>query len=445
MIKEILVFSSRVFALGLISILLGTQPVAAEGEQRAELTQLRAEIERLLVRVAELEARQAAAGVAAPVAAAAAPAVAPTGAPVPVTAAVSWRWSGDLRYRSETLDIEALPNRQRDRVRARIGFSAEVGEDVSAVWRASTSDGLDPRAANTTLDQLGKRKTIGIDLAYLRWRPGGADSSWQVTAGKMLAPWRMTPGFFFDTDVNPEGLAIAWQQAAGGPFASVYYLSLLERRTARDSSIWGAQLGWRGQATTVAMAYFDYQTVQGYDPFLDRNPAAAFGNSLVRGVSCRAGVADCLAQDFDVLQGLVDYRGELASALGGWPIRLHAEYALNLGYESASRAATGAVAARGAGDEAFSLGITLGETQTAGGWQWGLVYQDVERDALFAPWLDADFASGFSASSGWVWRLGYALTPRWQLNASWFDTERVLEGGADIREQRLHLDVNTRF
>ena len=438
MIKEIVALSSRVSRIVLISILVGATPLWAAGETsstsspqdpRAELAALRAEIEILLARVAELEARQSSA---------AAP-PAPAAAGPSFTAAVSWRWSGDARYRSETLNIESAPTRQRDRVRARVGFTAAVNDDVTATIRVATSDDLNPRAANVTLDQLGQRKTIGVDFAYLRWRPGGAEAQWQFTAGKMPTPWRVTPGFFMDTDVNPEGLAIAWESGAEGPFASLYYLSLLERRTARDSWILGAQVGWRGEATTLAMSYVDYQAVQGFDPFLNRDPAAAFGNSLTSGAVCREGLTRCLAQDFDILQGLIDYR----ETVGSWPLRLFAEYAVNLGFD-ASRAAPVA-AGRGSGDEAFSLGLTLGEARTAGGVELSAIYQVVEHDALYAPWLDADFASGFSASSGLVWRLGYALTPRWVLNASWFDTERVLESGADRREQRLHLDVNTRF
>lgn len=457
MIKEIVALSSRVSRSFLISILVGATPLWAAGETsstsspqdpRAELAALRAEIEKLLARVAELETRQSSAATAAANAAPTAPAAAATPAvaasakgSVPATAAVSWRWSGDARYRSETLNIEGAPTRQRDRVRARVGFVADVSEDVTAGVRIGTSDGLDPRSANVTLDQLGERKTIGIDLAYLRWQPGGRHAAWQFTAGKMPTPWRVTPGFFFDTDINPEGLAVGWKVGDQGPFASLYYLSLLERRTTRDSWILGAQVGWRGEAMTLAASYVDYQSVQGFDPFLDRNPAAAFGNSLATGSACMAGLTQCLAQDFDILQGLIDYRGTLASR----PLRLYAEYAVNLAFERSRLAPVAGNAARGGGDDAFSVGVSWGDTRAAGGLEVSAVYQDIERDALYAPWLDADFASGFSASSGLVWRLGYALTPRWVLNASWFDTERVLESGADRREQRLHLDVNTRF
>lgn len=444
MIKEIVRRSSRVSILGVASMWIGAHPVWAQGgaqagaqvEAQAEIAELRAEVEKLLARVAELEARQAASA-SASVAVAAATAAPPVAKPAEVT----WRWSGDVRYRHETLELGSDPNRQRDRIRARIGFTADVGEGVSAVVRVATSDGLDPRSANVTLDQLGERKTIGVDLAYLRWQPGGAGSDWQLTAGKMPTPWRVTPGFFHDTDVNPEGLAIAWQSGKTGPFASLFYLSLLERKTDRDSTLLGGQVGYRPTPEwTFALGYFDYQTVQGGDPFLDRDPAAAFGNSLTT-LGCRSGVSRCLAQDFDVLQAQVDYRTERWA----WPLRVHAEYGRNLAFD-ADIASTLTRYRAGAGDEAYSLGFTVGEARAAGGIAYSVLYQDVERDALFAPWLDADVASGFSAASGTILRVAYALTPRWILNANWFDAERHLEGEAgERREQRLHLDVSARF
>ncbi len=449
MIKEIVSLSSRVSALALVSIAIGAAPLSLHAEPQDEIAQLRAEIEKLLARVSELEARQAAA-VAAPVVTAPASAPASQGAPAPARAAVAWRWSGDLRYRSEFIEIGTAPDRQRDRIRARFGFTAEVSEGVSATVRVATSDGLDPRVGNATLGQLGERKTFGVEHAYLRWQPSGELADWQVTAGKMPTPWQVTPGLFLDTDVYPEGLALAWQGRDTGFFASAFYVSLTERSQSSDSTLLGAQLGWQVTPDAkLALGYFDYQTMQGADPFLNRNASLSFGNSLTSGAACRAGIARCLLQDFDVLQGLVDYRTERF----GWPLRLHAEYARNLAYDSGLFAIAGQTAEKGAGDEAYSLGVTLGETNAPGSMQWSVIYQETERDALFAPWLDADFASGFSASSGMVLRFGYALTPRWRLNASWFNTERELtvgEGaaadtGTERREQRLQLDVNTRF
>ena len=446
MIKELLSFPSRVSLSLLVTMVIGAAPAWAQTDP-SEIAQLRAEIAQLLARVAELEARQqAASSQATPPQAelATAPTTTASPTPAPVPAAVSWAWSGDFRYRSESLDIDSAPNRQRDRIRARVGLTATVSDDVSAVVRISTGDGLDPRSANATLSQLAERKSLGVELAYLRWQPGGESADWTVLAGKMPPPWQRSPSYFLDTDINPEGLAALWQPAKTGPFASVYYFSLLERKAARDSTLWGGQLGWRWNGgTQLALGLFDYQHVEGSDPFLDQDPAAAFGNSLTTGVLCRVGVARCLAQDFQILQGLVDYR----SKEWGWPMRLYAEYARNLAYDRGRALATGGSLGDGAGDQAYALGFTLGEARTPGGVEWGLLYQDVERDALFAPWLDADFGSGYSAASGWVMRLGYALSPRWVLNATLFETDRDLDptAGRERGEERLHLDMNARF
>lgn len=460
MIKVFKSLSSRAVIAASIIMLIGASPTgasstgaspASDQSDREEIAQLRAEIEQLLARVAELEARQQASS--AEVATAVVPSAASAGASSAVSAGasaantaatLSWRWSGDFRYRSESLDIDSAPHRQRDRIRARVGFTATVSEDVAAVLRIATSDGLDPRSANVTLSQLAERKSLGVELAYLRWQPGGADADWTWLAGKMPPPWQRSPSYFLDTDINPEGIAAQWQRGRTGPFASIYYFSLLERSAARDSTLWGAQLGWRwSEGTQVALGLFDYQAVEGNDPFLRQDPAAAFGNSLTTGSLCREGVTRCLAQDFQVLQGLIDYRTQR----GALPIRLYGEFARNLAFDTSRARSTGGLLGNRAGDQAYALGITIGEARNAGGVEWGLVYQDIERDALFAPWLDADFGSGYSAVSGVVMRLGYALSPRWMLNATWFETERDLAPSFDRErgEQRLHLDMNARF
>ena len=52
----------------------------------------------------------------------------------------------------------------------------------------------------------------------------------KLTFGKMRYPWvRPTSRLFFDGDINPEGIAVNWQQGATGLFASAFYTQLAER------------------------------------------------------------------------------------------------------------------------------------------------------------------------------------------------------------------------
>jgi len=144
----------------------------------------------------------------------------------------SFQWKGDFRYRNENIDQEYVANRNRDRIRVRTGFTARVNDTIRTEVELTTSEGADPRSPNQTLGTSGTaagpnaRKNIYIDLAYAEWQP---HPDWKFTFGKMKYPWVRPAGntFFFDNDINPEGLAANWTH--GNFFASTYYDILTER------------------------------------------------------------------------------------------------------------------------------------------------------------------------------------------------------------------------
>src|SRR5262245_28585423 len=107
-------------------------PILAQPNASAEIAAIRAEITALSARLERLEQTTASA-VAAP--AAGAPAAAPA-TPVVVeprvaaTVAPNVRFSGDLRYRHEAINEEGGTERERQRIRARFGVTADVAQNV---------------------------------------------------------------------------------------------------------------------------------------------------------------------------------------------------------------------------------------------------------------------------------------------------------------------------
>src|SRR5688500_3344111 len=101
---------------------------AAQPAADAEIAAIRAEIAELIARLERLEQASVPPGGAA---AAAAPAAAPV-AETRVAAATppALRFSGDLRYRHEAINEEGEPERNRHRIRARFGVTADVTEKV---------------------------------------------------------------------------------------------------------------------------------------------------------------------------------------------------------------------------------------------------------------------------------------------------------------------------
>ncbi len=461
-------------ALGatLLAVNCPAKAVAAEGRPAtvsvAEVEALKVELARLQQRLAALEAAQQAQ--AAELRAASAASAAQTAIDAEQQEAIDrttdvlaqtragigdwvgrFQWKGDLRYRNETIDQQySATERNRDRIRARVGFVARVNDTVRVELRATSGDG-DPRSANQTLTNSNSRKGLLIDLAYGEWVPS---EEWRVLAGKMPYPWQRTASYFFDGDVNPEGLAVQWRRGADGLFGSAFYTHLAERGTRADSNMLGLQLGWRGKVLddgrlTLAAAYFDHGAVEGYNPFWNNSADNAFGNTVIANPAiCRRGIATCLANDFDVLQVQAEYTTEL----GGRPLTLFADLARNLAAERGD-ALQGVEAGL---DSAYAAGFTWGRASAPQSWEIGYLWQQVEKDALFAQWIDSNYGDGRTDARGGVLRLAYAPSRNWRINATYFMNETNVDGpvavslpvaqtvrGRDYR--RLQIDLNTSF
>jgi hypothetical protein len=375
-------------------------------------------------------------------------------------------FAGDLRYRNETFDVQYVDrNRNRDRVRARLNATFRANDTVTGVLGISTG-GADPRSGNQTMTDQNARKDFDLDLAYVTWAP---NARWKFTAGKQRYPWQRTSAFFYDGDVNPEGIAASY--SSGNFFASTFYDWLAERAlsfsaptgTNTDSIMYGAQVGYRfplsdSTKLTVAGAYFNFEGVQGYNPFFG---GSSFGNTTTTSAAVcsrtlAAGTA-CLLSDFDIIEGFAD----LTTSVGGRPLRFFVDYARNTGAE-----VNPAVDEKL--DTALGAGVSYGAASAAKGtWELGVTYQQVQKDALFGQLLDSDFGDGNTDTSGFVLRGGYTVARNWTLNAALYLNElanevpqsvtvfdettpapydtRVIGGINDRDYKRLQLDLNFKF
>ena len=202
-------------------------------------------------------------------------AVAPpaTDARVAAAAPPNVRFSGDLRYRHESINEEGQAERQRQRIRARFGVTADIAENVRVGLTLATG-GDDPVSANQSLDTGFSRKPIGVDRAFFTW---AATDELTFTGGKMANPF-YRPGnhhLIYDNDLNPEGLALRY--ARGNWFANYAGLWVEERAAADDSIMLGGQFGYRstlneGARFTVGASYYDYLQTQGQTPFWNGDP-----------------------------------------------------------------------------------------------------------------------------------------------------------------------------
>jgi len=56
-----------------------------------------------------------------------------------------WKWKGDFRVRNENIEQELSPDRNRTRMRVRLGFEAEVNPTVKAGFQFATTENGDAR------------------------------------------------------------------------------------------------------------------------------------------------------------------------------------------------------------------------------------------------------------------------------------------------------------
>jgi hypothetical protein len=231
---------------------------------------------------------------------------------------------------------------------------------------------------------------------------------------------------FWDNDINPEGLAVTY--SAGSLFGSAWSYWIEENvqtgaatttATSSDTKMYGLQFGNRfdigSNNLTIAASYYDLAAAQGRRPFYNN---ASNGNSLT--------ATGGLAYDFQVVGLMAEYN----TKLGHLPLQVWSDFAKNLDAEF---------------DTAFTLGTLVGRASNPGTWEFGLAYQLIEKDALFAQHIDSDFGSGLSDADGWVLRAGYAPLRNWVLNATYFKNANNHDVGMPYDFDRLMLDFNSKF
>ncbi len=356
---------------------------------------------------------------------------------------------GDFRYRHEniqqdrvvgsgaTATVDDAADRDRQRIRARLGFDAKIGDHLKGTLLIATG-GDDPRSSNQTLGSNGTRKSIGLDMAFVDWTPvAGVD----VILGKQpWAHWRPGTSMFYDGDYNPEGIAVKFDR--GMLFGSAYGTWLTENYTADpdgtnyDSRLMGAQVGMKfplfGGETRIAAHYYDCVACENKSPLYGNN---ANGNTTYRvGTS----TTNLLAYDYNV----AELSAEMNTTLFNLPFQLWADYARNMASDVEY-------------DTAYALGASLGKASNPGDWLAGVWYQSIDKDALFGQIVDSDFADGRTDGDGFVLRAAYAPVKNFNIMATYFinslnkDVAPVsgdgFRTGDGLDYNRLQLDLNYKF
>ena len=344
-------------------------------------------------------------------------------------------------------------DRQRLRVRARLGATITVDDTWGGGIRLTTGSSTDPLSANQTLGNYGNRYTTTFDRAFIRWRSG---QNANAVLGRFGNPWFGTD-LVWANDLSFDGVALQWTPDFGrfgrGFFTAAAMPVQEVELAAADKWLYGLQAGlqWPGNNTVsgrVALSYYHYSKVKGQanapsSRLLDTTaPAFAQKGNTYFNISSEPGrTLLALAADYHLvgLTGSLDLR-----TFGDKRLVLTADVVKNIGYNEAE------VSARlGTRVEAQTLGYLLraslgdADVDAAGKWQVFLSYKRTERDAVLDAFTDSDLRGGGTDVKGFTLGGSYGLGRNTSLTLRWLGADAI--SGAPLALDTLQLDLFLRF
>ena len=294
--------------------------------------------------------------------------------------------NGDFGYRFDSVEAGTAPKSEKDRMKVELVLNAKVNDKVTFVTGARTGS-----AFNSTYDDFGGNaglKDVGLHLAYVEY---AAMDNVKVRLGKMHQPWAGSSSLFFDRDIKPEGLAVAFAHKSG-LFANASSLKIVEGGANDDAKVQSLQVGLKKEvgplSLTGAAALHNHRNVVGADVNLQQ----AFG--------------------------------EVGTKFAGLPVTAFVDFMRN---DKAN-----------ADNQALAYGVKVAK----GKWDVSAFHQKVEANAQYGLWHDSDFSGAVGNHKGYGLTAGYKVAKGWKVNAKYFDVER---GANKEAYKRLLVDLNYMF
>ena len=374
--------------------------------------------------------------------------------------------------------------RNRFRIRARFGVKARVADSVTAVIRVATGGaggGSNPVSENQTLGSYDTRGSIGLDRAYVEYRP----FNWMtVDAGHFGNPFYAPTELVYSVNFTPDGLALKFNHSLGEDLVGILTAAALpiqqqdnEVLSVGSNSVSGGLskwlfayqtgLGWRfsdNDDLKFAVAYYNYLNVEGRQApvtnefIFDSTQAAQisgccqFGNSVFD----IHGLTDATTPGATPLFGLLSRFRELnfstsVDVADFSPIHVifDADYVKNLGFNSAeilARTGQSGIRSRTVGYEGK---VTVGYPNLVkpGEWSAFVDYRYVERDAVLDTFTNSDFFLGATDNKGYTIGGRYDFARNTQIGLRWMSGRDINldDFGARLAIDVLQVDLTTSF
>ena len=339
--------------------------------------------------------------------------------------AANTQLKGDVRVRYENIHIEDEPDnggrdKDRQRIRARIGAFSQVNPEVEAGIQIASGGSKDARSTNQDLSDYFNKKDLWLDLAYIDYHPLQVPGL-KVFGGKMKQPWVSMGDTIWDGDINPEGAAATYSRKFGDTelFGSAGYYVLQDNidgdgvQFEHDLRLYAGQVGTRffpGDRFKVTVG----GSIYAYDNASDSAALRVNGNTTDK------------FRLFEAF-GQVDVLGLPL------PLSVYGQIAHN-------------AAARGVDadqDQAWLVGVMTRLFDVGIDYN----YRDVQRNGVVGAFTDSDFASGFVDSRGHKLKLKYDLSKNFAVGATYFmaksDAASRFTDNASVNT--LQVDVEAKF
>jgi hypothetical protein len=335
-----------------------------------------------------------------------------------------WKWasrikiSGDMRVRYEDKQSDRKGvHENRQRIRARLAIAAKINQEVNVGFRLVTAGGR--RSSNQDLEGRFVGKRIFFDRAFIDWHPNFAPGT-HIIAGKMPQPWySLKQGLIWDTDVNPEGLAVTYQQqfeifkikASAGYFIVDDGKHLVANLTenngfSEDQKLFHGGVSGEVKFTETVKASVGFNTYI-YDD--------AMGNHT---------------NNLNTDAELYELAGKLDIKTYFMPIKLYAQYVINAAAIDAHQ------------NVAWLAGIGTQYKQISLNYN----YRDTQEDAVIDSLNDSDFAVGNTASRGHKIKLGYKLSKNFSTYLTYYAAKEYGRHNIDGNDVNvLHVDLKAKF
>ncbi len=387
-------------------------------------------------------------------------------------------------------------DRTRFRERFRLGFDAQITEQIKAGFRFATSNQFSPVSNNQTLGNTGQSWEFAIDRAFLEYDyvDGDGHDWFTLSGGRIANPW-VSSDVVYDPDLSFEGFAgtLRWpfnqsdsdvktyvapnptgrfgvnmgQQKPDSVFATAGVFPIQEVDfSSSDKWLFGGQIGadwlvFDQSRLIVQGSYYHYKNISArrnafesrqYDwtapEFMQKGNSLVAINDAKNQPACNTGSLGAqnvclvgLASGFQIFNASVmfDY-----ADFAPTHVFLTFDYAKNLGFDEEK-------IFRQFGDRiepktnAYQVRLDIGRPDLRHFGDWGayFAYRYLERDSVLDAFTDSVFHEGGTDAQGWVIGATYAVATNTWFNLRWFSTDAI--DGPPLSVDTLTVDLNARF